>query len=395
MKCDDELAAFILFRMVEIKVPANYKFKPFLEIAASFNKASVPIVENASVTLPTLVLADKSEVYGFSSIACALARLNTATENWAQEVLGDGKPEVSGEIYQYISFAESFFNNTNNSDFKLFVGQIQKALKGKKFLIGANLTLADVLLFLAIHPICKEMTEQEKKSFIQTFQWLEHVNEALQSPFEKIVLPQVQQKQKKPQQEGQQHQPREKQPKQPKAPKAQPAQDTRDPLSKIDIRVAQIVKVWPHPEADSLYCEEVDIGTGTNRRVVTGVRNFYTEEEMQNRRIVVITNLKPSKIRGQPSESMVYAASIKDGDTEKVELLVPPADAPVGTRVVCGTFVEGDPIDLDKNGKAYKAVEPEKNFKIDENGNACYKGVPFSVPQGNITVPTLRNCEFH
>jgi hypothetical protein len=151
------------------------------------------------------------------------------------------------------------------------------------------------------------------------------------------------------------------------------------------------VRVWPHPKADTLYCEEIDVGGGQIKRVVTGVRNFIPIEQMENRRCVVFVNIRPGKIRDEPSDAMVFAAS--DAGHTKVELLVPPPDAPVGTRVTCGEFVVGGTPPVDKTGRAWKAVADF--LTVNADSVACYKGVPLAVPEGPITVETLANCSFH
>ena len=157
------------------------------------------------------------------------------------------------------------------------------------------------------------------------------------------------------------------------------------------MRVGKIIQIEPHPGADTLYKEEIDIGGGVIKHVITGVRNFVPIEKMQDRHVVVFCNIKPSKIRGLPSEGMVFAGS--NPEHTVVELLDPPADTPIGTRVMFGDFCKCDPLPVDKKGKLWEAVCP--HCKIDENGFATYKGQPLTVPQGKIGVPSLRSTEFH
>merc|ERR1719253_1927428 len=116
-----------------------------------------------------------------------------------------------------------------------------------------------------------------------------------------------------------------------KAPPAKPADRPLDDLSRLDIRVGQIVKVWPHPDADKLWCEEIDVGEGAPRTIASGLREFVPEAEMLNARVVVLCNLKPKNMRGFPSQGMVLCAS----SPEKVELLQVPASAKIGERVAC------------------------------------------------------------
>ena len=79
--------------------------------------------------------------------------------------------------------------------------------------------------------------------------------------------------------------------------------------NRLDMRVGLIQTAKRHPDADSLYIEEVDIGEDKPRTVISGLVKFIPEDEMQNRRAILMCNLKPSKMRGIMSEAMVMCAS--------------------------------------------------------------------------------------
>ena len=135
------------------------------------------------------------------------------------------------------------------------------------------------------------------------------------------------------------HEKKQKQPKQPKAegePKAkapakatEPAADREINASRLDMRVGRIVDVQKHPDADSLYVEQIECGEEKPRTVVSGLVKFVPIEQMQNRMVVILCNLKPAKLRGVLSEAMVMCASTP----EKVEVLLPPEGAVPGDRV--------------------------------------------------------------
>lgn len=82
-------------------------------------------------------------------------------------------------------------------------------------------------------------------------------------------------------------------------------------FTKIDIRVGQINKVWLHPEADKLYCEEIDVGEDAPREIASGLREHYTLEQMEGRKVLVVCNLKAAKIVGFTSNGMVLAAKVR------------------------------------------------------------------------------------
>ena len=100
--------------------------------------------------------------------------------------------------------------------------------------------------------------------------------------------------------------------------------------SRLDLRVGRIIDAKRHPDADSLYVEQIDCGEEKPRTVVSGLVKFVPLEEMQNRLVVVLCNLKGAKMRGILSEAMVMCAS----SPEAVEILTPPEGAQPGDRVV-------------------------------------------------------------
>ncbi|VVC88177.1 tyrosine--tRNA ligase, cytoplasmic [Leptidea sinapis] len=111
--------------------------------------------------------------------------------------------------------------------------------------------------------------------------------------------------------------------------------------SRLDIRVGKIIEVSRHPDADSLYVEKIDLGEGEPRTIVSGLVNFVPIEEMQNRDVVVLCNLKAAKMRGIESKGMVLCASIDD--PKQVEPLLPPKDSQPGERIVIEGYETGDP----------------------------------------------------
>lgn len=68
----------------------------------------------------------------------------------------------------------------------------------------------------------------------------------------------------------------------------------------------------------SLYVEEVDLGEAEPRTVVSGLVKFIPEEQMQQRRVVLVCNLKPANMRGVKSQAMVLAATSSDGSTVRL-----------------------------------------------------------------------------
>jgi len=99
-------------------------------------------------------------------------------------------------------------------------------------------------------------------------------------------------------------------------------------FAKIQLKVGQIKECKQHPKADRLLISQIDIGCET-RQIVSGIAEYYKPEELIGKKIIVVTNLKPVKLRGELSEGMVLAASA-DGKLSLPELI---DEMPVGAIV--------------------------------------------------------------
>ncbi len=101
---------------------------------------------------------------------------------------------------------------------------------------------------------------------------------------------------------------------------------------KLDIRVAKIKSVEPHPNADKLLVLRVDIG-GEERQIVAGIKGHYTEKELKGKKIIMLTNLEPATLRGVKSDGMLLAAVSGEEKGQKVILLAPEKDIKEGAKV--------------------------------------------------------------
>lgn len=108
-----------------------------------------------------------------------------------------------------------------------------------------------------------------------------------------------------------------------------------DPFSKLDLRVAKIIDVKDHPQADKLYLMQLDLGPLGKRIIVAGIKPCYSKEELNGKSIIIVTNLKSATIRGIQSKGMLLAAEDDQGDVS----LLDPKDATPGAEI----FVEGIP----------------------------------------------------
>jgi methionyl-tRNA synthetase len=103
-----------------------------------------------------------------------------------------------------------------------------------------------------------------------------------------------------------------------------------DDFVKIDLRVAQIVVAERIPKADKLLRLEVDLGY-EKRQILSGIAEWYTPEELIGRKIVVIANLAPRKMRGLESHGMLLAAS--HGENGKPVLATFGEEIALGSRL--------------------------------------------------------------
>lgn len=101
---------------------------------------------------------------------------------------------------------------------------------------------------------------------------------------------------------------------------------TIDDFSKMDLKVAVIESVEDHPRADRLLILKLKVGKGT-RQVVSGISEHYKKEELIGKKVILVANLKPVKLRGILSEGMILAAATK----EQLKLVT--VDMPDGTSV--------------------------------------------------------------
>ncbi|XP_071263795.1 aminoacyl tRNA synthase complex-interacting multifunctional protein 1a isoform X1 [Salvelinus alpinus] len=165
-----------------------------------------------------------------------------------------------------------------------------------------------------------------------------------------------------------------------------PQEEAKVDVSRLDMRVGRIVTAEKHPDADSLYVEQVDVGEAAPRTVVSGLVKHIPIDQMQNRMAVLLCNLKPAKMRGVVSQAMVMCASSPD----KVEILDPPSGAVPGDRVIFQGFPGEPDKELNPKKKVWEAVQPD--LKTDGQCVANYKGAPFEIAgKGVCKAQTMSN----
>ncbi|XP_060085219.1 methionine--tRNA ligase-like [Ylistrum balloti] len=152
---------------------------------------------------------------------------------------------------------------------------------------------------------------------------------------------------------------------------------------KVELRIAKILEVEAHPEADTLYILRLDDGTEEGRCIVSGLRYHYAEEELQGKKIIIVANLKPAKFRGVRSNGMLLAVESEEPPgTKRLEVLF--ADEfQVGSQVLPkgGVGAEGyTQLKIDKFAD-FSIVASKHKVEID--------GVPLAVGEEELRTKNI------
>jgi methionyl-tRNA synthetase len=104
-----------------------------------------------------------------------------------------------------------------------------------------------------------------------------------------------------------------------------------DDFAKVDLRVGQVLSAERIPKADKLLLMKVDIGEEQPRQILAGIAQYYEPEKLIGRKVVIVANLKPRKLRGLESQGMVVAASY--GEEGRPVIATFTEDVPNGARL--------------------------------------------------------------
>ncbi|KAL6530391.1 hypothetical protein OROHE_014744 [Orobanche hederae] len=323
----------------------------------------------------------------------------------------------NSELMKWIDFAENFLEDPDARS--KILADLNEELVTKSVVMGNGLTPspADVVVFSAVHSSVIGLSASDRTKLPHLLRWADYIQnkEELGELFEKIWLEKVQfvppvakpakkvedasvkktvQEAKGPSSSGtdsegkksadsQKKKVEESQATTEKKKPLEKAADSKEELSVslLKIQIGHIRKAWKHPSADSLLVEEIDVGEAKCRQVVSGLAKYCTPEELTNRHIVLITNVKPGKLRDVMSEGLVLCASSED------HTIVEPLLAPEGAKAgECVTFSGHD-------GKPEEVLNPKKkqldkiypHLFTDDKGVATFKGVPFMTCSGPCT----------
>ncbi|KAI8322018.1 nucleic acid-binding protein, partial [Martensiomyces pterosporus] len=267
------------------------------------------------------------------------------------------------------------------SERQVFSQTINDHLAGRTYLVSNYLTLADLVAFGNAHAFMETLSAQKRFNWSNFSRWFDLIQHTLPAdtlakaglklveidlnapaPAKKQAA-QDQKKskeaapagddQKKGKQEKKEKEKKEKKEKR----QAPPKEELKIVPSMIDLRVGHILEASKHPDADSLYVEQIELGEEAPRTVVSGLVRFIPIEKMQKRDVVLVCNLKPAAMRGIKSFAMVLCATSPDGNT--VEFVEPPKGSKPGDRVYFEGFEDGKPEEVLKpKQKIFETIQP-------------------------------------
>ncbi|XP_052156463.1 uncharacterized protein LOC127774254 isoform X1 [Oryza glaberrima] len=321
------------------------------------------------------------------------------------------------EVLKWVGFSSNFVGKCGEQH--VLLGNLNQDLSQKSVLLGNGFkpSVADIVVFATIQVFVSHLGENELQKYPHVLRWMDYIQHPKKADkgdtdpsSKKVVSGQknvgksdanVDSKKAAPENKapenkanptpaknnkpsGDKKKAQEKSAGKPnegvadKAPQKTAEKDSECDVSILNIQVGLIRKAWKHPSADSLLVEEIDLGDGNVRQVVSGLAKFFSPEELVNRHVVLITNVKPGKLRDVMSAGLVLCASNQDHTV--VEPLIPPEGAKPGERISFAGF-DGKPEDvLNPKKKQLDKITPD--LHTDGNGIATYRGVPFTTSAG-------------
>ncbi|KAJ1957787.1 G4 quadruplex nucleic acid binding protein [Linderina pennispora] len=339
---------------------------------ASLPEAQKDLSVDAVADQISQLTLDGQKVEGTNSIAQQLAA------KYNKDLAGKTETDQA-EVSQWMTMSARH----GPTERQTFSQTINEHLNGKTYLVANYLTVADIVAFGNVHAYMEGLSAQKRFNWSNFSRWFDLVQhtvsaEALAAAGLKLVeidlnapAPAKKQaadqgkkdkKDKKTEEKpaaaaaaaaGDKKEKKAKKEKKPQPPKA----EVKIVPSMIDLRVGHITDVKKHPDADALYVEQIEVGEEAPRTVVSGLVRFIPIEQMQNRDVVLVCNLKPAAMRGVKSFAMVLCGTSPDGNT--VEFVEPPKGSKPGDRVYFEGFEGQEPEPLLKpKQKIFETIQP-------------------------------------
>ncbi len=157
---------------------------------------------------------------------------------------------------------------------------------------------------------------------------------------------------------------------------------------KVTLRVSKIVDVEQHPKGDKLYIIQVDTGAAEPTTIVSSIVPFYTKDELLNRNIVLVQNLKPANFRGVKSRGMLLAASDPNAEPHSTCEVIFADQFAVGTEIL--------PEGFESPSESRSQVKADQFFALPlytENGIVKIEGRSLHAQGTTLSVTHYKNGE--
>ncbi|KAJ3027529.1 UNVERIFIED_CONTAM: Aminoacyl tRNA synthase complex-interacting multifunctional protein 1 [Siphonaria sp. JEL0065] len=394
------------------------------------------VTKKKDVATPTATLTNGAKVSGPATVAKVLVSISGANADWVG-ASDTEKSQVDKQIEEAL-----LLHKTLSSDKKdAVLAALDKTLSTKVFIVGNHLTLADFFLYASLYTSVAKASKQARVDLSNITRYFDLIQNLarqfaaitltdkvdfdLDVAVEEIPLvaeakkkadpaikgaakeanagakkekdaapaPGAEKKAKVENKKGGKDAaspagsaaPKEKKAeKTPKEVKEAVEENIKAEPERLDLRVGYITSVKRHPDAESLYVEEIEVGEEKPRTVVSGLVKYMKEEDLLNRKVVLLCNLKPAKMRGIESQAMVLAATSVDGAI--VELLDAPADSKAGDRCWFDSFRGTDFSLLNAKKKTWETVQP----RLKTN---AFKQAVYSVSEAGVTFSNVLRTE--
>ena len=168
----------------------------------------------------------------------------------------------------------------------------------------------------------------------------------------------------------------------PKKPVLAAPKDYKAAFGRLNILVGKVVKAEVHPNADTMYVEQIDLGEEAPRQVVSGLRNFIPLEQFAGMKVICLANLKEAKLRQVSSAAMVLCAS--NPEHTAVEVLTIDDSVPVGERLIVPGFEDAADEVINPKHKVWELVRDSKLFAVGSDGTVQFESVPLTSKDGHL-----------
>ena len=143
---------------------------------------------------------------------------------------------------------------------------------------------------------------------------------------------------------------------------------------RLDVRAGTVIDVQDHPDAEKLYVLKVDLGEEEPRQLVTNIKSYFSKEDMLNKPLLVISNLKPANFRGVKSYGMLMAADDEPMGGDHLLLVRPSGPFVNGAKVNSGLENSSSRIDI----KHFEKV----TIKVAKVVDGKFLGMDIDLPEG-------------